>query len=121
MTEPRAMTGRVTLGNGEVRELASPGRRLAARIIDVVIIVAVVVILTIVGIAGLVMGSEADADIAEAVAVFAGFGGLAFFTIVVLLYEPTLIALRGQTLGRWPCASWWSGPRTVKFPVGVSP
>ena len=100
MTEPRAMTGRVTLGNGEVRELASPGRRLAARIIDVVIIVAVVVILTIVGIAGLVMGSEADADIAEAVAVFAGFGGLAFFTIVVLLYEPTLIALRGQTLGK---------------------
>lgn len=100
MTEPRAMTGRVTLGNGEVRELASPGRRLVARIIDVVIIVAVVVFLTIVGIAGLVLGSETEADIVEAAALFVGFGGLALFTIVVLLYEPTLIALRGQTLGK---------------------
>ena len=100
MTEPRAMTGRVTLGNGEVRELASPGRRLVARIIDVVIIVAVVVFLTIVGIAGLVLGSETEAGVLEAAALFVGFGGLALFTIVVLLYEPTLIALRGQTLGK---------------------
>ena len=100
MTEPRAMTGRVTLGNGEVRELASPGRRLVARIIDVVIIVAVVVFLTIVGIAGLVLGSETGEEVLEAAALFLGFGGLVFFTIVVLLYEPTLIALRGQTLGK---------------------
>lgn len=100
MTEPRAMTGRVTLGNGEVRELASPGRRLVARIIDVVIIVAVAICLTIVGVAGLVLGSETEADVLEAAALFGAFGGLAFFTIIVLLYEPTLIALRGQTLGK---------------------
>lgn len=83
-----------------MRELASPGRRLVARIIDVVIIVAVVVFLTIVGIAGLVLGSETEAGVLEAAALFVGFGGLALFTIVVLLYEPTLIALRGQTLGK---------------------
>ena len=101
MTEPRAMTGRVTLGNGEVRELASPGRRLVARIIDVVIMVAVAIFLTIVGVAGLVLGSETEADVlAAAAALFVGFGGFAFFTIIVLLYEPTLIALRGQTLGK---------------------
>lgn len=99
MTEPRAKR-RVTLGDGEVRELASPGRRLVARIIDVVIIVAVAIFLTIVGVAGLVLGSETEADVLEATALFVGFGGLAFFTIIVLLYEPTLIALRGQTLGK---------------------
>ena len=100
MTEPRAMTGRVTLGNGEVRELASPGKRLAARIIDVVIIVVVVVFLAIVGIAGLMAGSEANEDALAVAALFVGFGGPAFITILLLLYEPTLIALKGQTLGK---------------------
>lgn len=100
MTEPRAMTGRVTLGNGEVRNLASPGRRLVARIIDAVIILFVIVVLTIVGIAGLVIGSEADADGIAMTAMFAGFGGLALFSVVALLYEPTMIALKGQTLGK---------------------
>ena len=100
MTEPRAMTGRVTLGNGEVRELASPGKRLVARIIDVVIIGIVVVFLTIVGVAGLLVGSETEEDALAAVALFVGFGGLAFFTVLLLIYEPTLIALKGQTLGK---------------------
>ena len=100
MTEPRAMTGRVTLGNGEVRELASPGKRLAARIIDVVIIGIVVVLLTIVGIAGVLVGSETEEDALAAAALIVGFGGLALFTILLLLYEPTLIALKGQTLGK---------------------
>ncbi|MDE0187653.1 MAG: RDD family protein [bacterium] len=100
MTEPRAMTGRVTLGNGEVRELASPGKRLVARIIDVAIIGFVVIFLTIVGVAGLLVGSETDEDALAAAALFIGFGGLAFFTVLMLLYEPTLIALRGQTLGK---------------------
>ena len=100
MNEPRAMTGGVTLGNGEVRTLASPGRRLVARIIDIAIIVFVVVVLTIAGVAGLVLGAESGEDALAFTAFFVGFGGLAFFSILFLLYEPTLIALRGQTLGK---------------------
>ena len=100
MSEPRAMTGRVELGNGEVRSLASPGKRLVARIIDIAIIMVVFVVLMIVGIAGVFLGSEADQDVAAAAALFLGFGGLALFSVIVLLYEPTLIALKGQTLGK---------------------
>ena len=100
MSEPRAMTGRVTLGNGEVRDLASPGKRLAARIIDVVIIGTVAIFLAIVGLAGLILGSGTGEEALAVTAFFVGFGGLAFFAILLLLYEPTLIALRGQTLGK---------------------
>ena len=95
MTAPMAMTGRVTLGSGEVRELASPGKRLVARIIDVAIIVAVAVFLAIAGI--VTLGSSADDS---AVALFAGLGGIAMFFVLYLVYEPTLIALKGQTLGK---------------------
>lgn len=95
MTAPMAMTGRVTLGNGEVRELASPGKRLVARIIDVAIIVAVAVFLAIAGI--VTLGSSADDS---AVALFAGLGGVVFFFLLFLVYEPTFIALKGQTLGK---------------------
>ncbi len=100
MTEPRAMAGRVRLGNREVRYLASPGKRLAARIIDIAIIVAVAVFLAVVGFAGAVLGSETGEDALALTAVFAGFGGLALFSIIALLYEPTLIAVKGQTLGK---------------------
>ncbi|MCE2528102.1 MAG: RDD family protein [Actinomycetia bacterium] len=100
MTEPRAMTGRVTLGNGEVRDLASPGKRLVARIIDIVIIGFIVVVLSIVGFVGVVLGSATDEQALAGMALFVGFGGLALFSILLLLYEPTLIAVRGQTLGK---------------------
>ncbi len=100
MTEPRSMIGRVTLGTGDVCDLASPGRRLVARIIDFAIIGLVVVVLVIVGIAGLVLGSETDADALAGLAVFLGFGGLLLFFVIFLLYEPTLIATKGQTLGK---------------------
>ena len=100
MTEPRAMTGRVTLGNGEVRDLASPGKRLVARIIDIVIIGFIVVVLSIVGFAGVVLGSATDEKALAGMALFVAFGGLALFSILLLLYEPTLIAVRGQTLGK---------------------
>lgn len=89
----------VTLENGEVRELASPGRRLVARLVDIAIVVVLVVVLAVVGIAGLVLGSEAGAEALD-LAIFAGFGGLAFFVVLLFVYEPTMIALRGQTLGK---------------------
>lgn len=100
MTEPRAMTGRVTLGNGEVRELATPGKRLAARIIDVAIILFVVIIFLIVGVAGLVISAEGGEEEVAGLVALAGFGGLLFFSVLALLYEPTMIALKGQTLGK---------------------
>ena len=87
MTAPRAMTGRVTLGNGEVRNLASPGKRLAARIIDGALVLVAAVFLSAV-----IRGSDSF------------FLRFFLFMVVVffllLLYEPTLIALRGQTLGK---------------------
>ena len=99
MTEPRAMTGRVTLGNGEVRDLASPGRRLVARIIDGAIILVVVVVFAVVGIASIFAGSEAGDEVVEVVtSLFAG--GAIFMAILFVIYEPTFIATRGQTLGK---------------------
>ena len=100
MSEPRAMTGRVELGNGEVRSLASPGKRLGARIIDIAIIMAVFIFLTIVGVAGAFLGSETDQDALALTALLAGFAGQAVFGVIALVYEPTFIALKGQTLGK---------------------
>jgi len=97
MTEPRAMTGRVTLGNGEVRVLASPGKRLVARIIDIAILLVAFLILISVGVAGLLLG---DGDDTSGLAVLAGFGGLIIWFVIALLYEPTMIARRGQTWGK---------------------
>lgn len=91
--------GQVELGNGETRDLASPGKRLAARIIDLVIIVGVVTILALLGFAGLSMTAETGEETAG-LAVLAGFGGLALFAVIAIVYEPTMIALRGQTLGK---------------------
>ena len=99
MTEPRAMSGRVTLGNGEVRELASPGKRLVARIIDFAIIIVILIVLTTIGFAGLALGSEAGDEFLGAV-ILAGFAGFFVFAVLLLLYEPTMIALKGQTLGK---------------------
>ena len=49
---PVAMTGWVTLGNGEVRELASLGSRLGARILDWILISVAIGVLAVIGIAG---------------------------------------------------------------------
>ena len=99
MSEPRAMTGRVTLGNGEVRHLASPGTRLAARIIDIALVVIVAITLAIVGIVGLLASSEAGQEAAGAL-LFLGFGGAFLVFLILLIYEPALIATRGQTVGK---------------------
>ena len=93
--EPHAMTGRVTLGNGQVKHLASPGRRLAARIIDVVIVFVVAIVLGAMGIFGLAGAIGAGEGI---LALFVGVA-LVLFPLL-LIYEPTLIALKGQTLGK---------------------
>lgn len=93
------MTGQVTLGNEEARDLATPGRRLVARLIDMAIVLIVTIILAVVGIVSLLATAESSDEAAGALAVF-GFGSIAVFVVVLLLYEPTMIALRGQTLGK---------------------
>ena len=93
------MTGQVTLGNGEARDLATPGRRLVARLIDMAIVLIVTIFLAVVGIVSFLASAESSDEAAGALVLF-GFGGIAVFVVVLLLYEPTMIALRGQTLGK---------------------
>ena len=93
------MTGQVTLGNGEARDLATPGRRLVARLIDIVIVLIVTIFLAVVGIVSFLASAESSNEAGGALVLF-GFGGIAVFVVILLLYEPTMIALRGQTLGK---------------------
>lgn len=90
-----AVTGWAELGNGEVVELASPGARFGARILDciaVTIIVIGVILLGVFGAAG-VSGSDG-----ASAAVF--FTSVLVGAAVFLLYEVVQIALWGQTLGK---------------------
>jgi uncharacterized RDD family membrane protein YckC len=95
-----AMTGRVMLGNGQVHTLASPGKRLGARIIDVILILFGTVIIGFMGIgSSAALGATGtDAGIGAAIGALL----LTLLTVVVLTiaYEVTLTALRGQTVGK---------------------
>ena len=97
------MTGWATMGTGESVELASPGAWLGARVIDVVIMVVVSMILLFVLFAQVfVLGSD-DSTVTEeeAAAVLGGFVAATLaFAAVGVLYEVTMIALKGQTLGK---------------------
>lgn len=92
----RAVTGWAELGNGEVVELASPGARLGARILDAIVIVVAMLVLFTLGIAGAGMAGGSNDGVAV--------GGLFLSTLaalaVGLLYEVVQIALWGQTLGK---------------------
>lgn len=94
---PQAMTGWATLGTGEGVELASAGGRLGARIIDVVVMAVAILILIAIGVAA-ALGVDAGDDSAASTGVFVGFALLA--VVVGILYEVSLIAIRGQTLGK---------------------
>ena len=91
---PVAMTGWVTLGNGEVRELASLGSRLGARILDWILVSVVIGILAVIGIAGAMASGEESSFIALV------FGLALTVLVITLLYEMTMIAVRGQTVGK---------------------
>lgn len=105
---PNATTGWITLGNGEHRELAGMGRRLWARIIDWILMVAALVIAMIA-----LFGGLANSD--------RGFWAAFFLTLLVwgaiwLLYELTMIAALGQTLGKK-----WAGVKVVRADNGAVP
>ena len=95
---PQAMTGWATLGTGGTVELASPGARLGARILDVVIVSVAFVILGVLGITAAVGGS--DSEEASAFAVGAIIVSVLLAAAIGLLYEVTMIATKGQTLGK---------------------
>ncbi len=57
---PQAVTGWAALGTGERVELASPGARLGARLLDVVIMVIAVFVLLLIFGASISLGSESD-------------------------------------------------------------
>ena len=91
---PAAMTGWVTLGNGEVRELASLGSRLGARVLDWILVSVVIGILAVIGI----VGAIATGDEVGLIALVFGLALAVLF--VTLLYEMTMIAVLGQTVGK---------------------
>ena len=97
---PAAMTGQVTLGNGQVRTLASPGVRLVARIIDFCVVWAGGAVIGIFGFGGgLAMGATGtDAGVLAMIAAFVAASMTIFVFSVV--YEVSLTALKGQTLGK---------------------
>ena len=96
-----AMTGWVTLGNGEQRELAGLGSRLGARILDAILVGVGMGILFLIGLGGLILSALSGDEAAVILAFIAVVFGLALlFLLVTLLYEVTMIALRGQTVGK---------------------
>ncbi len=91
---PQAMTGWANLGTGGTVELASPGARLGARIIDIVIMVVAALVIFVVVLVQTIGLNSAAALFGELTL------GVLAFTIAGPLYEVTMIALKGQTLGK---------------------
>ena len=96
---PQDATGWATIGTGESVQLASAGARLGARILDWVIMAIVYVILLVIGI-GAAVGASSDSDEVSGLSIGALAATVLLIAVVGILYEVTLIALRGQTLGK---------------------
>ena len=94
---PTSVTGWATMGTGESAQLASPGARLGARILDWIIMVVGYFILAVIGFAA---AFGADSDGAAALSLGAFFVAAILFGLVGIIYEVTFIALKGQTLGK---------------------
>lgn len=105
---PAAMTGWVTLGNGEQKELAGMGSRLGARIIDWILLAVASVIVLVVLFGGL---GRTERGFFAAL-----FLSLLVIAAIVLLYEWTMIAVLGQTLGKK-----WTGVKVVRADNGAVP
>lgn len=86
-----ATTGSITLGNGSKRQLASLGGRLGARILDWTLIAMVSWLLGRVGV------GIASLDV---LSVWGVLGMIVMFCVIILSYEVTMIALKGQTVGK---------------------
>ena len=86
----------VTLGTGEQVELAEPAARLRAKVIDGLIFVALIVVGVIVVLLALVAGNwGVGIGVVEGIML-----ATMMFGLVSFLYDPVLIAVRGQTVGK---------------------
>lgn len=95
-----AMTGLVALGNGEVRTLASPGKRLGARIIDVIILSILTMVVAAFGFGGSAALSSTGTDAGIGAAIGTFLATLLLIVILTIVYEVSLTALKGQTVGK---------------------
>lgn len=93
----QAMTGWATLGTGQQVELASPGARFGARVVDFVLMLVFAIVIAF-GFLGGLSGVDdgGDAVIAAGSLVLLPF----VFGAVGIIYEVALIATKGQTLGK---------------------
>ena len=105
---PTAYTGWISLDNGEQRELAGMGRRLWARIIDGILLAAAAAIALAV-----LFNLLADDELAVLVAILLA---VLVFWVVTILYEVSMIAVLGQTLGKK-----WAGVKVVRADDGAAP
>ena len=96
---PQAVTGWANLGTGGTVELASVGARLGARVLDWLIMAVGYVILLVIGL-GAAFGAGSDSEEASALSIGAIVVTVLLIAIVGILYEVTLIALKGQTVGK---------------------
>lgn len=96
------------MGNGEQKELAGMGSRLGARIIDWILVVVASVIVLIVLFGGL---GRTERGFFAAL-----FLSLLVIAAIVLLYEWTMIAVLGQTLGKK-----WTGVKVIRADNGAVP
>ena len=95
---PQTAKGWATLDTGQSVELAGPGARLGARILDWLIMAAVGLLIGLVGIGGTIndeTGSEATELAIEDVLIT-----LLLLVVIGIAYEVSMIALKGQTLGK---------------------
>jgi uncharacterized RDD family membrane protein YckC len=94
------MTGQVTLGNGQVQTLASPGKRLGARLIDMVLLVVAASLIGTLGFGSTAALGSLGTDAAAASALGAFFVTLLTILAVAIAYEVSLTAIKGQTVGK---------------------
>ncbi len=88
--------GTTNLGTGETVRLASIGARIGARVLDAIIMIVGIIVLLVIGVAS-AMGLSGDDDDSTVAATL----GLAVVALIVgVLYEVSMIALKGQTLGK---------------------
>lgn len=92
---PQEQKGWATTGTGESLQLAGVGARIGARVIDAVIVIFAWIILAVVGIAD-AAGTGSDSDDGVGDLIMSALIG----AVIGLLYEVTMIATRGQTLGK---------------------
>ena len=95
---PQAGTGWATYGTGENAELAGAGSRLGARLIDAALMMVVAIPLFIIVAIASVTDFADEESIDEASGSFMAVSLL--LTVIFMVYEVSMTALRGQTLGK---------------------